>query len=73
MMQLDPISRSSHQTILSASSRYDSGSVKGACVMALSKGRGIYLPLTGSEHTLSWRLRALMGHEIIVNNFLNWC
>jgi hypothetical protein len=72
-MPLNPISRSSHQTILSASSRYDSGPVKGACVMALSEGRGIYLPLTGSEHTLSWRLRALMGHEIIVNNFLNWC
>ena len=70
-MQLDPISRSSHQTILSASSRYDSGSVKGACVMALSEERGIYLPLTGSDHTLSWRLRAFDGVQIIVINFLN--
>lgn len=71
-MQLNPFSRSSHQTFVSASSMNDSGSVKGACVMALCVEKGIYLPLTGSDHALSWRLRALMGNEIIVNNFLNW-
>ncbi|TSA33352.1 MAG: hypothetical protein D4R64_14480 [Porphyromonadaceae bacterium] len=29
------------------------------------------LTLAGSDHTLSWRLRALMEHDNFVNNFLN--
>ena len=71
MMQPDPIKRPLHQRILNAFLRYDAGSVKGASVWALCVGGGIYLPLTGPDHTLSWRLRPLMEYENIVNNFLN--
>lgn len=55
--------------ILNALLRYDSGSVKGASGIALCDGRGIYLPLTGSDHTLSWRLRQLMGYQKKVATF----
>jgi hypothetical protein len=59
-MQPDPIKTPLHQRILSAFLRFESGPVKGACVMALWVGKGIYLPLTDSVQTLSWRLRTLM-------------
>ena len=62
-MQPDPIERPLHQRILNAFLRYDSGSVKGACEMALCEGRGIYLPLTGSDQAFSWRLRPLMKYQ----------
>jgi hypothetical protein len=56
--------------ILNAFLRYDPGSVKGACVKALCLGRGIYMPLTGSGHALSWRLRQLMEYKEILATFL---
>jgi hypothetical protein len=72
-MQPDLINGAIHQGLLNASSWAGSGSVKGACGMKWCVGEGIYLPLTGSEQTISWRLRPLMGHKRIVNNFLKFC
>jgi len=58
--------------ILNAFLRHDAGSVKGACEDASCVGRGIYLPLTGSDHALSWRLRHLMVYkEIVATSFKN--
>lgn len=77
-MQPDLINRVTHYWFLNASSRAGSGSVKGALARNLCVGQGIYLPLTGSDQTLSWRLRPLMGQlkqgqlKTIIN-FLKFC
>ena len=72
-MQPDLINGAIHQGLLNASPRAGSGSVKAAYGLILRAGEGIYLPLTGSFQTLSWRLRPLMGLSNIVNNFLKYC
>lgn len=70
-MQPDFINGAFHQWLLNAFLRAEPGSVKGACGMNLCAGRGIYMPLTGSDQTFYWRLRPLMEYENVVNNFLN--
>lgn len=68
-MQLEHLNGASHQWLLHASLRAEQGSVKGACGMNLCAGEGIYLPLTGSDQALSWRLRPLMEYKNVINNF----
>ena len=60
-MESDLIKREIHLWSLNAFSRTGSGSVKGDCEKGLCAVKGIYLPLTGSDQALSWRLRLLMG------------
>lgn len=62
-----------NQLILEALSMYGHGSVKGAHRVGSCGQEGIYLPLTGSDHTLSLLLRQLIYERKIVNNFLILC
>ena len=62
-----------NQLILEAFPKYGHGPVKGAHRAGFCGGAGIYLPLTGSDHTLPLRLRQLIDERKIVNNFLVLC
>ena len=72
-MQHNQLNISFYQLILVAFSLYGSGSVKGALFEALCGQQGIYLPLTGSGHTITLRLSQLIDTRNFVNNFLNLC
>jgi len=73
MMQHNKLNISMNQLILEALSMYGHGSVKGAHQAGFCGEAGIYLPLTGSDHTLHLLLRQLICDRIIVNNFLILC
>lgn len=72
-MQHNQFNITFHQLLLVAFSLYGQGPVKGAHRVALCVLPGIYIPLTGSGHTITLRKRQLMDGRKIVNNFLNLC
>jgi hypothetical protein len=72
-MQHSKLNIAFYQLALEAFSLYGSGSVKGACIAGLCGKPGIYLPLTGSEHTLTLLKRQLIDARKIVINFLILC
>jgi hypothetical protein len=77
-MQHNELNIAFYQLPLKAFELFGSGPVKGARWAALCVPPGIYMPLTGSGHTISSRLRQLIDDRKIVNNFLilcsiNWC
>ena len=72
-MQHNKLNITFNQLPLKAFSLNGSGSVKGALFEGLYCQQGIYLPLTGSEHTRTLRLRQLIYARNSVYNFLNLC
>ena len=72
-MQHNQFNIALYQLLLSASSLYGQGPVKGALRVAVCVRQGIYIPLTGSGHIISLRIRQLIDDRKIVTNFLNLC
>jgi len=72
-MQHNQFNIAFNQLLLVASSLYGQGPVKGDHRAALCVQLVIYLPLTGSGHTISLRKRQLIDDLKIVYNFLNLC
>jgi|APCry1669188970_1035186.scaffolds.fasta_scaffold27410_3 hypothetical protein len=77
-MQHNRLNISFDQLLLVAFSLYGQGPVKGARRADLCVQPGIYMPLTGSGHTITLRIGQLIDDRKIVNNFLilcsiNWC
>jgi hypothetical protein len=72
-MQHNKLNITFNQLPLEAFSLYGHGPVKGARRAGSCVKPGIYLPLTGSGHTLTSRIRQLIDDRKIVNNFLILC
>lgn len=72
-MQHNQFNIALYQLLLVAFLLYGHGPVKGALRVALCVRPGIYLPLTGSGHIISLRIRQLIDDRKFVNNFLNLC
>jgi hypothetical protein len=76
-MQHNKLNIAFNQLTIEAFSLFGQGSVKGARRAALCVQPGIYLPLTGSVHTITSRIWQLIDDRKIVNNFhilcsINW-
>ena len=72
-MQHNKLNIAFDQLPLEAFTLYGQGPVKGARRAASCVQPGIYLPFTGSGHTISSRIWQLIDDRKIVNNFLILC
>jgi hypothetical protein len=72
-MQHNKLNITFDQLPIEAFSLYGQVPVKGARRVASCDQPGIYLPFTGSDHTISSRIRQLIDDRKIVINFLILC